>query len=73
MNNRNAKMWVYDDTDKGVVPPFLIGEISGSLSIETDRRQIRLFAEKLLHWLQRTECGDGATVYRFDRDGDNSA
>ena len=70
MNNRNAKLWVYEDTDKDVVPPFLVGEVAGSLSIESDRAQIRLFAENLLEWLARTDTTNGASIYRFCRDRD---
>jgi len=65
MNNRNAKLCVYEDSDRDVVPPFLIGEVAGSLSIATDRDQLQLFAESILDWLARTEQADGATVYRF--------
>ena len=65
MNNRNAKLCVYEDGDCDVVPPFLIGEIAGSLSIAADRDQLQLFAESILDWLARTEQAGGATVYRF--------
>ena len=65
MNNRNAKLCVYEDGGRDVVPPFLIGEIAGSLSIAADRDQLQLFAESILDWLARTEQADGATVYRF--------
>ena len=65
MNNRNAKLCVYEDSDRDVVPPFLIGEVAGSLSIAADRDQLQSFAESILDWLARTEQADGATVYRF--------
>jgi hypothetical protein len=65
MNNHNATLCVYDDTDRDVVPPFLVGEVAGSLSIDTDREQLSLFAEAILDWLTRTKAADGATVYRF--------
>ena len=65
MNNRNAKLRVYEDRDRDVVPPFLIGEVAGSLSIATDRDQLQVFAETILDWLARTEQADGAVVYRF--------
>lgn len=67
MNNRNAKLWVYEDTDKDVVPPFLVGEVAGSLSIASDRDQIRLFAEALLEWLARTDITNTCSIYRFVR------
>lgn len=65
MDNRNAKLWVYDDSDRDVVPPFLVGEIAASLSIDSDREQLRLFAEAILDWLARTGTADGATIYRL--------
>ncbi len=65
MDNRNAKLWVYDHNDRDVVPPFLVGEVAGSLSIDSDREQLRLFAESIMDWLARTEAADGATVYRL--------
>jgi len=65
MNTRNAKLWVYEEGNRDVVPPFLIGEVAGSLSIAADRDQLQLFAESILDWLARTEHADGATVYRF--------
>lgn len=70
MNNRNAKLWVYEDTDKDVVPPFLIGEVAGSLSIEADREQIRQFAESLLEWLARVDLTNSCSIYRFCRNED---
>jgi len=65
MNTRNANLRVYDETDRDVVPPFLIGEVAGSLSIAADRDQLQQFAESILDWLARTEQADGANVYRF--------
>lgn len=65
MNNRNAKLWVYEESNRDVVPPFLVGEVAGSLSIAADRDQLQLFAESILDWLARTEQADGATVFRF--------
>lgn len=65
MNNRNAKLRVYEERDRDVVPPFLIGEVAGSLSIAADRDELQLFAETILDWLARTEQADGAVVYRF--------
>lgn len=66
MNNSNATLRVYDERDRDVVPPFLVGEVAGSLSIDSDREQLRLFAESILDWLARTRAADGATVYRLN-------
>lgn len=65
MNTRNANLWVYEDRDRDVVPPFLVGEVAGSLSIAADRDQLRQFAESILDWLARTELSDSADVYNF--------
>ena len=72
MNSRNAKIWVYEEAGHDVVPPFLVGEVAGSLSIAADREQLKLFADSILEWLDRTASPDGATVYRLDpADGTN--
>ena len=65
MNTRNAMLRVYEYADRGVVPPFLVGEVAGSLSIEADREELKRFAESILEWLDRTESEDGANVLRF--------
>lgn len=65
MNTRNAKLWIYDERDRDVVPPFLVGEVAGSLSIAADRDQLRQFAESILDWLVRTEQSDSANVFRI--------
>ena len=65
MNTRNATLRVYVDRDRDVVPPFLIGEVAGSLSIAADRDELRLFAETILEWLARTGQADSANVYRL--------
>ena len=65
MNTRSANIWVYDDESRDVVPPVLVGEVAGSLSIDEDRKQLRQFAESILEWLARTERDGGATVYRL--------
>ena len=67
MNGRNAKLWVYEEGGFDVVPPFLVGEIAGSLLIASDREQIKMFADSLLEWLDKTESAGSATVYRFTR------
>jgi hypothetical protein len=55
LNNRIASLLVYEKADGDVIPPFLIGEIAGSLSIEFDRQHLREFAVAVLDWLERTE------------------
>ena len=65
MNTRSANIWVYDDKDCDVVPPFLVGEVAGSLSIDEDREQLRQFAESIMDWLARTERDGGAAIYRL--------
>ncbi len=55
MNNRIASLVVYEKPDGDVIPPFLIGEVAGSLSIEFDRRHLREFAVAVLDWLECTE------------------
>ncbi len=65
MNTRSANIWVYDDRDRDIVPPFLVGEVAGSLSIDEDREQLRQFAESIMEWLARTERSEGAVVYRL--------
>ena len=65
MNSRNANIWVYDQSGQDVVPPFLVGEVAGSLRIDEDREQLRRFAESILEWLARTERQGGARVYRL--------
>lgn len=66
MNTRNAKIWVYEERDRDVVPPFLVGEVAGSLSITADREQLRTFAETILDWLDNTSIGETATIHRFE-------
>jgi hypothetical protein len=65
MNTRNANIWVYEDSKPDVVTPFLVGEVAGSLAVASDREQLKLFAESILHWLARTELPDGANIYRL--------
>ena len=65
MKTRNANIWVYDDEGRDVVPPFLVGEVAGSLSIDEDREQMRRFSEYILEWLERTERSRGATIHRL--------
>ena len=63
---------MYEESAHDVVPPFLVGEVAGSLSIAADREQLKLFADSILDWLERTESADSATVYRFSpADGTN--
>lgn len=65
MNTRNARIWVYEDRDRDIVPPFLVGEVAGSLSISADREQLRAFAKTILDWLDKTSSGSTATVHRL--------
>jgi hypothetical protein len=65
VNNRNASIQVCDEHGLDVVPPFLVGEVAGSLSIDDDREQLRRFAESILDWLARTEREGGARIYRL--------
>lgn len=65
MKSRTANIWVYEEDGLDVVPPFLVGEVAGSLSIDTDREQLRLFAESIIDWLDRTRRTGGATIHRL--------
>jgi hypothetical protein len=65
VNTRSANIWVYDDVGRDVVPPFLVGEVAASLSIDEDREQLRQFAESIMEWLARTERDGGAAIYRL--------
>jgi hypothetical protein len=65
MKTRVANIWVYEDDGLDVVPPFLVGEVAGSLTIDEDREQLRQFADAILEWLARTERKGGARVYRL--------
>ncbi len=64
---RNGYIRVYHETARDVVPPFLVGEVAGSLAVDEDREQLRLFAESILDWLARVDPGNGATIYRLPR------
>ena len=65
MNTRNANIWIYEEPAPDVVPPFLVGEVAGSLVIDEDREQLRRFAETIIDWLERTEQRGGASVHRL--------
>ena len=65
MKTNNAKIWVYDEPGLDVVPPFLVGEVAGSLAIDADRDQLRRFAESIIEWLARTERSGSATIHRL--------
>ena len=65
MNTRSANIWIYNENGLDVVPPFLVGEVAGSLSIDEDREQLRHFAESILDWLVRTEREGGARIHRL--------
>jgi len=62
LNNRIASLLVYEKSDGDVIPPFVIGEIAGSLSIEYDRQHLREFAVTVLDWLERTENEESNVV-----------
>jgi hypothetical protein len=63
LNNRNASLFIYEEPESDLVPPFLVGEIAGSLTLESDRKQLQEFAVALLDWLERTESA-GSNVVR---------
>ena len=67
VNTRNSYIRVYDDTGVDVVPPFLVGEVAGSLSVDADREQLKVFAESILEWLAQSEQSGGARIYRLPR------
>ena len=67
MNTCSVNIWVYDEDGLDVVPPFLVGEVAGSLVVEEDRQQLRVFAESILEWLARVEQEGGATIHRLPR------
>ena len=67
MNIRNGYIRVYHDTARDVVPPFLVGEVAGSLAVDEEREQLRLFAESILDWLAQVDPRDGARIYRLPR------
>ncbi len=67
MTLRNGYIRVYDEAGLDVVPPFLVGEVAGSLSVDADREQLRAFAESILEWLARSGQESGARVYRLPR------
>jgi hypothetical protein len=55
LNNRNVSLVVYEERQGDVVPPFLVGEIAGSLALENDRRHLYEFAVAVIDWLDRTK------------------
>jgi hypothetical protein len=55
LHNRVASLFVYEKPEDGVVPPFLVGEIAGSLTLEHDRQRLQEFAVAVLDWLESTE------------------
>jgi hypothetical protein len=67
MNTGNGYIRVYEDAGLDVVPPFLVGEVAGSLSVDADRQQLKVFAESILEWLARSEQSGGARIYRLPR------
>ncbi|HSM29949.1 MAG TPA: hypothetical protein VK854_04550 [Woeseiaceae bacterium] len=67
MTTRNGYIRVYEENGLGVVPPFLVGEVAGSLSVDEDRQQLKAFAETILEWLAKTERPGGAKIYPLTR------
>ena len=65
MNTRIGYIRVYPEAGLDVVPPFLVGEVAGSLSVDADRQQLKVFAESILEWLARSEQPGGASIYRL--------
>ncbi len=62
LENRNAYLIVYDDSEGDVIPPFIVGEIAGSLRIPGDRQKLKEFSLILLDWLERTEVVDDNVI-----------
>lgn len=62
LENRNAYLIVYDDSEGDVIPPFIVGEIAGSLRIPGDRQKLKEFSLSLLDWLERTEVADDNVI-----------
>lgn len=62
LENRNASLIVYDDSEDDVIPPFIVGEIAGSLRIPGDRQKLKEFSLILLDWLERTEVIDDNVI-----------
>ena len=62
LENRNASLIVYDDSEGDVIPPFIVGEIAGSLRILGDRQKLKEFSLILLDWLERTEVADDNVI-----------
>ncbi len=62
LENRNAHLIVYDDSESDVIPPFIVGEIAGSLMIPGDRQKLKEFSLILLDWLERTEVADDNVI-----------
>jgi hypothetical protein len=67
MSLRNGYIRVYEEAGLDVVPPFLVGEVAGSLSVDEDREQLRAFAESILEWLAQSGQEGGARIYRLPR------
>ena len=72
LHNRVASLFVYEKPEDDVVPPFLVGEIAGSLTLEHDRKRLREFAVTVLDWLESTESGESNVVRNVPFGGSNS-
>ncbi len=54
-----------------MVPPFLVGEIAGSLTLEYDRKRLQEFAVAVLDWLESTESTASNVVRNVPFGGTN--
>jgi hypothetical protein len=72
LQNRVASLFVYEKPEGDVVPPFLVGEIAGSLTLEHDRRRLQEFAVAVLDWLESTEREESNVVRNVPFGGANS-
>ncbi len=62
LENRNASLNVYEQPERDCIPPFLVGEVAGSLSLGSDRKQLREFALAILEWLERTDSQESNVI-----------
>jgi len=71
LNNRVSSLFVYEKPEGDVVPPFLVGEIAGSLTLEYDRKRLQEFAVAVLDWLESTESVESNVVRNVPFGGSN--
>jgi len=72
LHNRIASLFVYEKPEGDVVPPFLVGEIAGSLTLEHDRQRLQEFAVAVLDWLESTKSEESNVVRNVPFGGSNS-